>query len=121
MGPFIEMSSPIIAKLPYGKLVRYYMLHGHINHQICCMLCVYMLILISLVALCITLYHYVWHLLWDFWYADPPGAPGIPEVEEIGNDFVNLSWDKPTDDGGGRITGYIVERKEVCCYRLLGV
>ncbi|XP_067934437.1 twitchin-like [Watersipora subatra] len=43
---------------------------------------------------------------------DTPGAPGIPEVEEVGNDFVNLSWEKPADDGGGRITGYIVERRE---------
>ena len=38
----------------------------------------------------------------------------MPEVEEVGSDFVNLSWEKPSDDGGGRITGYIVERKEVC-------
>lgn len=44
---------------------------------------------------------------------DPPGPPGIPEVEEVGNDFVHLSWEKPFDDGGGRITGYIVERREV--------
>ena len=48
-----------------------------------------------------------------FYTADAPGAPGMPEVEEVGSDFVNLSWEKPSDDGGGRITGYIVERKEV--------
>lgn len=44
---------------------------------------------------------------------DPPGPPSMPEVEEVGSDFVNLSWNKPADDGGGRITGYYVERKEV--------
>lgn len=38
----------------------------------------------------------------------------MPEVEEVGSDFVHLSWEKPHDDGGGRITGYIVEKKEVC-------
>lgn len=45
--------------------------------------------------------------------SDAPGSPGMPEVEEVGSDFVNLSWEKPANDGGGRITGYIVERREV--------
>lgn len=36
----------------------------------------------------------------------------MPEVEEVGSDFVSLSWERPADDGGGRIAGYIVERRE---------
>lgn len=44
---------------------------------------------------------------------DPPSAPGIPSVTEIGGDFVNLQWEKPVSDGGARIQGYIVEKREV--------
>ena len=44
---------------------------------------------------------------------DPPGPPGIPNVLEVGGDFVNLSWDKPLNDGGSRITGYWVDKREV--------
>ena len=36
---------------------------------------------------------------------DAPGSPGEPGVEEVGSDFVSLTWDKPRSDGGGRITG----------------
>jgi serine/threonine protein kinase len=43
---------------------------------------------------------------------DAPDAPGEPNVEEVGGDFVSLTWDKPRSDGGGRITGYIIEKKE---------
>ncbi|GMT25440.1 hypothetical protein PFISCL1PPCAC_16735 [Pristionchus fissidentatus] len=44
---------------------------------------------------------------------DPPGAPTSTEVSNVGTDFVQLSWSRPTDDGGGRIRGYFVEKKEV--------
>ena len=44
---------------------------------------------------------------------DLPGPPGVPNVLEIGGDFVNLSWDKPLVDGGSRITGYWVDKREV--------
>ena len=43
---------------------------------------------------------------------DPPSAPGVPDVTQVGGDFVNLSWDKPLSDGGARIQGYFVERRE---------
>lgn len=44
---------------------------------------------------------------------DPPSAPGIPEVTEVGGDFVNLSWEKPTSDGGSKIQGYWIDKREV--------
>jgi hypothetical protein len=44
---------------------------------------------------------------------DPPSAPGIPEITEVGGDFVNLSWEKPASDGGSRVQGYWIEKHEV--------
>lgn len=41
-----------------------------------------------------------------------PDAPGEPEVNEIGTNFVTLTWTKPISDGGGPLLGYWVERKE---------
>lgn len=43
---------------------------------------------------------------------DPPSAPGVPQVTEVGGDFVNLQWTKPESDGGARILGYMVEKRE---------
>lgn len=43
---------------------------------------------------------------------DPPSAPGVPDVTQVGGDFVNLSWEKPASDGGARIQGYVVEKRE---------
>jgi hypothetical protein len=33
-------------------------------------------------------------------------------VTEVGGDFVNLSWEKPESDGGSRIQGYWIDRRE---------
>ncbi|CAF4928035.1 unnamed protein product, partial [Rotaria socialis] len=41
-----------------------------------------------------------------------PGAPGQPQSTEITNNSVALTWDKPTSDGGGPITGYYIEKRE---------
>lgn len=38
-------------------------------------------------------------------------APDQPKVEKITKDSVTLSWKKPTNDGGSKITGYIVEKR----------
>ncbi|KAK2728041.1 hypothetical protein QYM36_008498, partial [Artemia franciscana] len=43
---------------------------------------------------------------------DPPSPPGVPKVLEVGGDFVNLSWDRPMSDGGARIQGYWIEKRE---------
>ncbi|CAH8566640.1 unnamed protein product [Schistosoma rodhaini] len=44
---------------------------------------------------------------------DKPGKPGDLTANEVGGDFVNLTWIRPSTDGGGRIRGYIVEKREV--------
>lgn len=44
---------------------------------------------------------------------DPPSPPGVPKVTEVGGDFVNLEWDKPESDGGARIQGYWIDKREV--------
>ena len=51
-----------------------------------------------------------------FIIADKPGAPGAPEVDEVGGDFVNLSWEK-ANDGGGRLLGYIIEKRDAAADR----
>lgn len=43
---------------------------------------------------------------------DAPETPGVPNVTEVGGDFVSLTWDKPKSDGGGKIQGYWVEKRE---------
>ena len=42
----------------------------------------------------------------------PPSPPGAPDITEVGGDFVHLQWSKPKDDGGSRILGYWVEKRE---------
>lgn len=44
--------------------------------------------------------------------SDPPGPPGEPTAEEVGGDFVSLTWERPKMDGGGRILGYFIEKKD---------
>ncbi|XP_055385446.1 twitchin isoform X34 [Condylostylus longicornis] len=44
---------------------------------------------------------------------DPPSPPGVPKVSEVGDDFVHLEWEKPESDGGARIQGYWIDKREV--------
>ena len=45
--------------------------------------------------------------------SDPPEPPNNPpEVLDVTKSSVNLSWSRPKDDGGSRVTGYYIERKE---------
>lgn len=43
---------------------------------------------------------------------DVPGQPGIPMVTSFSKDFMTLSWNEPSSDGGSAILGYHVDRKE---------
>lgn len=43
---------------------------------------------------------------------DLPGKPGVPTLEDWDVDRVDLKWDKPKNDGGAPITGYVIEKKE---------
>ncbi|XP_023314705.1 twitchin isoform X11 [Trichogramma pretiosum] len=44
---------------------------------------------------------------------DPPGPPGVPKVTQVGGNFANISWDKPENDGGARIQGYWIDKREI--------
>lgn len=41
-----------------------------------------------------------------------PSPPGTPVVIKVGKNYADLKWDPPTSDGGSKITGYIVEKRE---------
>lgn len=43
----------------------------------------------------------------------PPGPPTQIAAESIGRNHVTLTWAEPIDDGGSKITGYIVESREL--------
>jgi len=37
----------------------------------------------------------------------------MPEVKKVGKNYVELAWTPPTNDGGSKVTGYIVEKRPV--------
>lgn len=43
---------------------------------------------------------------------DVPGKPGTPIVDDVDEDSATLSWNRPLDDGGSKVTGYVVEVRE---------
>lgn len=43
---------------------------------------------------------------------DTPDSPGVPDVTEVGGDFVSLTWEKPRSDGGGKLLGFWIEKRE---------
>lgn len=40
---------------------------------------------------------------------DPPGAPGLPEIDDWNENSVKLKWEAPIRDNGAPVTGYVVE------------
>lgn len=43
---------------------------------------------------------------------DEPGKTSAPEITDYDKDFVELKWDRPENDGGAPITGYIIEKRD---------
>ncbi len=37
----------------------------------------------------------------------------MPEIKRVGKNYAELSWAPPTNDGGAKVTGYIIEKKPV--------
>uniref|UniRef100_A0A671KHV3 Titin n=1 Tax=Sinocyclocheilus anshuiensis TaxID=1608454 RepID=A0A671KHV3_9TELE len=44
---------------------------------------------------------------------DPCDPPGTPEAVRITKNSIAIAWTKPEYDGGSKVTGYIVEKKEL--------
>uniref|UniRef100_A0A8C6NPH5 Titin n=1 Tax=Nothobranchius furzeri TaxID=105023 RepID=A0A8C6NPH5_NOTFU len=44
---------------------------------------------------------------------DPCDPPGTPEATKITKDSMTIVWTKPEYDGGAKVTGYVVEKKEL--------
>lgn len=42
-----------------------------------------------------------------------PSPPQSPKVVNVGKSYVDLTWEPPAHDGGSRITGYIIEKREI--------
>lgn len=42
---------------------------------------------------------------------DKPGPPAAFDVTEVTNESCLLTWNPPRDDGGSKITNYVVERR----------
>ncbi|PIK33974.1 putative titin [Apostichopus japonicus] len=52
---------------------------------------------------------------------DVPGSPGRPQVSDITSSSVTLSWTPPIRDGGSRVTGYIIHKKDKFALRWVPV
>uniref|UniRef100_A0A3B4TGT5 Titin n=1 Tax=Seriola dumerili TaxID=41447 RepID=A0A3B4TGT5_SERDU len=44
---------------------------------------------------------------------DPCDPPGAPEAVSISKNLIKIQWTKPQYDGGSKVNGYIVERKDL--------
>lgn len=42
---------------------------------------------------------------------DKPGPPAAFDITEVTNESCLLTWNPPRDDGGSKVTNYVVERK----------
>lgn len=45
--------------------------------------------------------------------AKVPSPPGKPIVLKVGRHYADLKWEPPQSDGGSKITGYVIEKKEM--------
>lgn len=44
--------------------------------------------------------------------AKAPSKPGTPTVLKVGRTYADLKWEPPVSDGGSKITGYTVEKRQ---------
>lgn len=61
------------------------------------------------------LFYTCFSLTWETCFlADKPSIPlGPLKVEEVRADHVKVKWDKPEDNGGTEITGYVLEKMDL--------
>lgn len=48
----------------------------------------------------------------SFFITAPPGPPTRPTVCNISANSLTLKWEEPYHDGGSKVTGYWIEKKE---------
>lgn len=56
-------------------------------------------------------YNYSLRYLW----ADRPDSPSQPMITDVSGTSITLRWDPPQDDGGCRVSNYIIEYFRVSC------
>ncbi len=44
--------------------------------------------------------------------SDKPGPPRNLRIKEVNKDYLVIAWDAPESDGGERITGYTIEKRD---------
>lgn len=55
-----------------------------------------------------------YHLLNNFITpTDPPGSPQNPRVTDTTKSSVSLAWSPPDEEGGAKVTGYLIEMQKV--------
>ncbi|KAI8488689.1 Titin-like, partial [Branchiostoma belcheri] len=47
-------------------------------------------------------------------FFDVPGPPGQPQIIKVCKKYVHLTWTPPINDGGSKVTGYLIERSDLC-------
>lgn len=48
-----------------------------------------------------------------FLFPAPPGKPQNPRVTDTTRTSVSLAWSPPEDEGGSKVTGYLIEMQKV--------
>jgi len=57
-----------------------------------------------------TYYHL---LIYGITPTDPPGSPQNPRVTDTTKSSVSLAWSPPDEEGGAKVTGYLIEMQKV--------
>lgn len=48
-----------------------------------------------------------------YFWTDPPGSPQNPRVVDTTRTSVSLAWSPPDEEGGSKVTGYLIEMQKV--------